>query len=237
MTFKKSIIDVDGTWEVVNPDEVPQLPALHVQLGGGIAPVGDPTPLSSIPTERMYAYWDEIMEQIRAGEAGRRSPKLTVNPGGEIAVQQHGESTPLSTVPEERMYAVDRTDDSDDLAEIRRYDPSNVEMWTWVPHRAIPGWKFEMSPVGVRFAFFAFRSSLHGGHWLLSCWHPRYDADLGHDSHVVALYVASNEQVPIVCRSQSRLWSYSLSEVRGLASKFAIYHTAVDRGFPPPFSA
>jgi hypothetical protein len=251
-TTRNDVIDLypistpDGTqiFEALNPPPDWPLPVpappMQVEAGGGISQVGEgeePTAFSTIPTERMWSSWDEIIGHIAAGEDGQRSPKITVNPGGAVELQPHsGTASPMSTIPTERMWAPWSRDD-EDLREILSMDPHNVEGWRRISHQVLPGWTFHMSPTGVLFTFFTFRSPFHQRNWLLACMNPRYDAQVGHDAHVIAVDVAPGETVPIVCRSRIRLWNTNLGEVRGLASKFAIYHTAVDRGYPAPFSA
>jgi hypothetical protein len=127
----------------------------------------------------------------------------------------------LSKLPEDRMAAHRAT--QSDLNEARTLDPDNVEDWTFVDDPVIPGLRFEMCPVALRFVFFAFRSPSHGGQWFLSPLDPNFDHLYGHEPHMMRLSMGG-EMVPVVCRNPQTSCHRSLNELRGTAAKFALYH-------------
>ena len=215
-----------------------EAPGTGLTVDSGVVRGEDsPTPLTTVPTERLAGGpdWNRIMDALGEGERdGADVPKIGVKPGGEMVVLDQSQSQqPLSTVPRERLAAGRAT--RGDLAEARREDPEGKEDWRFVDDPNIPGLRFTMTGTGRTFVFYCVRSPAHGGRWLLTVLHPNLDDLLGHDNHMVTVSIGG-ETTPIVCGPGGRFNYPSLSDVRGVAAKFALYHTARLSGYVP-FSA
>ena len=190
------------------------------------------TGLSRLPQERMAGGdndWDRIISTIQAKEAGHTTgTELVVRPGGKIDVVQSDQATGLSQLPQDRMATND-----DRPTEIVRLDPHNRENWERVPDSRVPGWIFTLTPIAKPFTFFAFPWG--SGRWYVSAASPKFDDLVGHKFHVVNLRLGSgpNDSIPVICRETSRSDHPNLTEVRGTAAKFALYHSLLAHGHQP----
>lgn len=193
---------------------------------------------STLPSERMAgerssinggeagaSSWDEIAEYMRSLENGSKDGDIIMGPGGELTVL--GPSTqslgPRSRLPKERMAALKPTISIDDVEEIRRIDPHNVEGWTPVQSELLDGWRFSLQvvPSGYQFVFLAFRSPNDGGRWRIWVLRPNADEQFGHEPHMIATYL-NGERIPVICGAGGRA-NCSLAEVRVNAGKWALY--------------
>jgi hypothetical protein len=214
-------------------------PATSLTVRSGIVRgENDPMPLTTVPNERLAGGpdWNRIIDALSEGERGAAVdvPKIGVKPGGEMVIlDQRQSQQPLSTVPRERLAAGRAT--RADLAEARREDPHDAECWRFIDDPNIPGLRFTMTGTGHRFDFFCVRSPAHGGRWLLTVLQPNLDDLIGHDHHMVTASIGG-ETTPIVCGPGGRFNYASLSDIRGVAAKFALYHTVRPSGHVP-FSA
>ena len=126
---------------------------------------------------------------------------------------------------------------ADFARDIRLLDPNNVERWQWIADPIIPGWKFELTPVGTRFIFYTFQAATYSGGWLLSPIEPSFDQLAGHQTHVVETQIGPGPKAPIICRRQGQMHHENLREVKGTAGKFALYHSLRKASGVAPFSA
>lgn len=183
-------------------------------------------PLTTLPREVLAGGqdWNRIVGAIADAERGEASDvEVAVKPGGQMEVVRAGSThQPLSTVPREILAAGDRASVVD-LAEALTHDPQDVEGWRFVDDPKIPGLRFHLAPAGRRFVFFCVRSPLHGGRWLLTVLAPNLDQLMGHEHHMITKQVGG-ERIPVVCGPGDSTYS-SLAVVRGVATKFALYHT------------
>lgn len=222
-----------GPGDIALADGVLQ-PLAHADDAGGLvaAPWG-----STLPTERMAggrgpvdkgtgaASWEEVARLMRSLENGDRSGDVVMGPGGTLTVTGPGASStaPFSVLPTERMAAPAPTISMDDVAQIRRIDPYNVEGWTPVHNSVLDGWRFslQVAPMGFRFVFLVFRSPNDGGFWRIWVLRPNADEQFGHEPHMIATYV-NGERVPVICGAGGRAHP-TLTEARVNAGKWALY--------------
>lgn len=207
--------------------------------GSGRVAWADPPapPGSTVACVRMAAGggWDRIVSSIQAAEDGRVAPdEIIVQPGGQLVPVHRGRAGPsLSKLPEERMASEGPWPDR---REIAAFDPTGMERWRFVDDPSLAGWVFTLTPVAQPFTFFCFRYASLGGGWVVSPLDPNLDALLGHEHHVISVALGGGEHVPIVCKSNRGQSHRDLSEVRGTAAKFALYHSLHRHGLVP-FSA
>lgn len=209
-----------------------QLQALTVSPGGKVTnDTGEV--LSTVPRQRMASgsgsgRWDRIIEAIQDAEAGRHGgEEVVVRPGGALELVSSGQAgQQLSRVPKDRMAATPRPEDE---AELDRLDPRRVERWRFINDPVLPGYVFSMRPVATVFEFLAFRWV--GGRWYLSPLEPAFDTlPRSHATHVLNLRVGGDD-VPVVCSSPNNFDHVNLSEVRGTAAKFALFHSLGGHGY------
>lgn len=189
--------------------------------------------LSTVPRQRMASgsgrgRWDRIIQSIQEAENGRHSgEEVVVRPGGALELVAFGQAgQQLSRVPKDRMAATPRPEDE---AELDRLDPCRVERWRFVNDPVLPGYVFSMRPVATVFEFFTFRWV--GGRWYLSPLAPAFDTlPRSHATHVLSLHVGGDD-VPVVCSSPDNFDHINLSEVRGTAAKFALFHSLGGHGY------
>ena len=227
-------------WVAAGEETAPRVeaPGTGLTVGSGVVRGEDsPTPLTTVPTERLAGGpdWNRIIDAMSEAErAGADVPAIGVKPGGEMVFLDQSQSQPqLSTVPRERL-AAGRASRAD-LAEARREDPHDVERWRFIDDPNIPGLRFTMTGSGHRFDFFCVRSPAHGGRWLLTLLAPDLDDRIGHEYHMVTVSIGG-ETIPVVCGPGGQSVYASLSEVRGVATRVAHFHTARLSGYVP-FSA
>ncbi|MFS0795104.1 hypothetical protein [Microbacterium sp. 1P10AE] len=203
-----------------------------------VADEADPTPVSTVPRQRMAASgWQEVFDQVRDLESGN-GPDLGVRPGGAITKHEGSTSEPVSVVPSVRMAAQPGAVTSDDVWEVSRLDPDNVENWRPVrsSNGEFSGWLFDMQPPfpGERFTFLAFRNPSRGNLWDIASIAPNVDSRFGHADHVIRTRVGGRE-MPILCGPAGQP-SRTLTEVRGVAAKWMYYTSARMAGHNPGFS-
>jgi hypothetical protein len=187
--------------------------------------------MSALPRERMATgpNWDRIIRAIQENESGHRTgDQVVVRPGGSLDLVPSGQaSEELSRIPKERMASMARVADE---TEIRTFDPTGKEQWRFIDDAVLPGYAFVMRPISTAFQFFTFRWA--GGRWFVSPLVPAFDTLTGHETHVITLNVGS-DSVPVVCKAPNDFDHRNLTEVRGTAAKFAVYHSLRAAGHIP----
>lgn len=170
--------------------------------------------------------WNEIIQTIRDNEQDPEiiEAEIVAEPGGELVLREGKGRRELSTLPRDVMASTTATSTTD-REEIRRLDPDGVEAWRWVTDGRLGGWVFEMAPLRRRFVFFAFRVPAMGNRLLLSVIEPDMDELIGHENHVMTVRLDGGTRIPVVCGSKSQLGWAGVREIRGVAAKFATYHT------------
>jgi hypothetical protein len=185
------------------------------------------------------AGWGQVEDVIRANEGGDIANAVVVQPGGKLAVVKSTDAqnspTPLTVLPPDRMAAGTRSE----LHELQALDPTNEENWTLKRPSFLRGenaWEFQMDAPYQhgKFTFLAFRDPSRNNEWQVSPIYPNYDAQHGHDPHMVTTLIGGTS-IPVICGPRGSTHK-SLSSVRAAAAKWTLYTSNKLAGRHPGFS-